>query len=121
DRPRRVRGRRPGAVGSVLRRRVLLARRAAPVPVRGRGRVGRQRAGVLDRPARPSAAAGLRPRRADRDEPPGGRRRAPGRPAERRHRRRSPGSPAELRAAVLRGLPRGPRRPARRDRHRQSL
>ena len=55
DRPHRLRGLRPGALGSLLRRGLLRARRPAHPRLRARDRLRGQRPGVLDRRARPRA------------------------------------------------------------------
>ena len=99
DRPRRLRGLRPGALGPLLRRPVLRARGAADARVRARGRLRDQRARDLDRRARPPAGARLRPPGAAGQRQGGGRRRPRRRAGQRRQRRRA----ARPAAAVRRG------------------
>ena len=117
DRPHRLRGHRPDAVGraSTTRcssrsaaRRMLESEHAIAYGVNGpefwivvRGR---------------AAGARLRPRRAEGQRQGRGRRRLPGRAGGRRQRRRAARAAAAVRQALLRGLHARPRRPAGRDR-----
>ena len=77
DRPRRFRGLRPGEVLTLLRRRLLRARRPAHPRLRARDRLRRQRARVLDRRPRSCTRPRIRPRRACSERQGGGRRRLP--------------------------------------------